>query len=117
MCNHLLLVRFQRIKEEDTRVEFFVRRSLVKLLEVIQNGTWVDNNAEGPVETLVDRDKDELLCEDVNLLPSSPRSNGLGTTLAESSVEMRCEEMNRTVLQMLLLAPDPNSQKQQMIQH
>ena len=41
------------------------------------------------METLVDRDEDELLGKNINVLPSSPRSNSLGTILAESSVEMR----------------------------
>jgi hypothetical protein len=81
-------VRLQGIEEQDTRVEFVVGRSLVQRLEVIQNGARVDNNAEGPVQTLVDRQKDEPLSKDVNLLPGSPQSDGLGIILAESSVEM-----------------------------
>jgi AmiR/NasT family two-component response regulator len=100
------------VKKQNTRVEFVIVGIIVQRLDLIQNFAWIDNTTEGPVQALVDRNKDKLFRKDVNVLPSSPRSDGLRTILFESSVEMRCEEMNRTVLQILLFAPDPNDEEQ-----
>jgi len=46
------------------------------------------------METLIDRDKDKSLLEDIDTLLGGPRRNSLGTLVVESGEEVGSEEMN-----------------------
>ena len=47
------------------------------------------------METLIDRDEDKPLLEDVDILLGGPRRNRLRALVVESGEEVRSEEMDR----------------------
>lgn len=65
-------MRFQRIQEKYTRQEAFIGSIKVALLDLVENRARVHDNAQRPVQALVDGDEDKFLGEDVDILLGSP---------------------------------------------
>ena len=63
------------------------------IIEIVRNETRIHHNTEWPMEICIDRDKNKLLLEYIDILLCSPRSNRIWSVVFEGGHEMRREKV------------------------
>lgn len=92
-------MRFQGIKKKHKRkwlIQIFVIAITISILPyilVLDDGSWINDDAQRPMESAVDRNKDHFLLKHVDGLVFRPLCDILNT-FVERGVEMRREDMH-----------------------
>lgn len=63
------------------------------LLKRIHDGSWVDHDAKRPVKVLIDRDKNQLLFENIDILLRCPRLDCFWTFISQCCIKVRGEKV------------------------